>query len=111
MVHSISVVDLDDEGAAFDIVFTDDATTWGALNAVPAVADAVADGIVGHVSVGAGDYIDVGGQKTATITSIGLEIPTTSGTDDIYIFGITRGTPTYGVASDLVIKIGFIFIS
>lgn len=111
LVHSISVVDLDDEGAAFDLIFTNDATTWGALNAVPAVADTVADGIFGHVSIGAGDYVDVGAQKIATITSVGLEIPTVTGADDIYVFGITRGTPTYGVASDLVIKIGFIFIS
>lgn len=106
-LRSIEVLDEDDQGIAFDIVFLDSNVSLGPFNAAPAIADAGARSILGIVSVATGDYVDLGGCRVATLKNIGLVLKVLANSSDLYIATITRGgTPTY-TAAGLKLKLGF----
>ena len=105
LLQSLVVNDKDDQGVAFDLVLLKSNVALGTENSPPSITDANADNILGVVSVAAGDYIDLGGCRVATVRNIGLalEVSTTS----LYIAAITRGTPTH-TASGLALKLGIV---
>jgi len=105
-IQSISVLDEDHEGGAFDIVFLKSNVSIGALNAAVSVADADAREILGVVSIALSDYADLVNSYLATITGIGLVVKS-AGTS-IWVAAISRDTKTYTAASDLKLKIGII---
>lgn len=107
VLRSVEVLDEDDQGVAFDIVFFDTLTSLGTFNAAPSIADAGARGILGIVSVPAANYIDLGGARVATVLNIGLVLKAAAASSDLYVATITRGgTPTY-TAAGLKLKFGF----
>lgn len=112
LIHSITVLDVDEEAVAFDIIFCDTTQNFGALNAVAALADPAASNMptLGHVVITAGDYIDIGGQRLVTLTSLGLTVQAAAASTSLFINGIVRATPTYTAATDLRIKIGYIYM-
>jgi len=105
ILNTVLVVDKDDQGAAMDLHFFDRSVTFGTANAAPGISDADAAYYLGHVSVAAGDYKDLGGVKVATVKGIALG-PIKPNATSIYVGGVTGGTPTHS-ASGLVIKFGF----
>ena len=94
-LNSIHILDPDDQGVAFDIIFLDANQSLGTENAAPSITDANAQTIIGRIRVGAADFVDIGGSRIATISGIGLTLKAASGTTTGYIGSITRGAATY----------------
>jgi hypothetical protein len=110
-LRSLVLLDKDDQGGALDIVFLRSNVSLGAENAALAVTDAVADEILGKVSVGTADYTDLGSsqfvQKTAAAGDAGMGLVLLpDGGGSLYVAAISRGTKTY-TASGITLKLGF----
>ena len=102
---SLTVIDEDDQGAAFKIFITSDSTTWGTENSAPTITDAVARSIQAVIDVATGDYVDLGGVRVAHKT-VGAVYETSGGTS-LYVAVVNgSGTPTY-TASGIRINFGF----
>ena len=104
-LHSLTVLDEDDQGAEMDIVFLDSNVALGTEDAAVSITDANARQIIGIVNVATSDYTDLIGCQLATLRNIGLALKAASGDSSIYIAAITRGTPTH-TASGLKLKLG-----
>jgi len=104
---TVVVFDEDDQGIAFDLVFFSANRSLGTENSAPNISDANARDILGIVSIAGGDFVDLGGVKIANKVNIGMPVRAASGTADIYVGAITRGTPTY-TASGVRLRLGFI---
>ena len=95
-----TLIDEDDQAAAIiEVVFMDQTASVGTFNNAAAFDTGNLDrNILGVVTVEASRWIDLGGSKLATITMQNAELPMlikpASGTDDIGIALVTRGTPT-----------------
>lgn len=110
-LESLVLLDKDDQGGALDIVFLRSNVSLGAENAALAVTDAVADELLGKVSVGTADYTDLGSsqfvQKTAAAGSAGMGLVLLpDGGSSLYVAAISRSTKTY-TASGITLKLGF----
>lgn len=105
IINSITVLDEDDQGYGFDLVFLDSNVSLGTENAAPSITDSNARNILGWVRVSAADFIDIGGSRIATISGISLHAKAASGTSDMYVAAISRGTGTY-TASGIQLRIG-----
>jgi hypothetical protein len=104
LLQSVHVLDEDDQGQPFDLIFLDTSNSLGTENLAPNISDANARKILGRVPISSGDYYDIGGSRIATLTGINLYMKT-SGTRDLYIGAISRGTGTY-TASGIKLKLG-----
>lgn len=106
-VTSITVIDEDDQGIAFDVVFFKVTQSLGTKNSPPSIADSNARDCLGFVSIATGDFIDLGGVRVACKRDINLAVEANTGSRDLFVGTITRGgTPTY-TASGLRLKVGF----
>lgn len=107
VINSITIIDEDNQGAAFYIVFMSTSTSLGTENSAPNISDAnLTAGLQGIIAVATSDYVTLSGAKVATIKNIGLPVKAVSGTDDIYIAVLNAtGTPTF-TASGLEMRIG-----
>lgn len=109
ILQSLHVLDEDDQGVAFDVIFLGADVAIGTENAAPSITDTDARQILGMVRVGAGDYIDLGGCRIATLTGLGLPLKTAAGATSLYLGAITRGgTPTY-TASGVTLRLGILW--
>jgi hypothetical protein len=106
VLQSVTVVDEDDQGTAFDLLFFGVTQSLGTDNSAPNISDANARDFQGHVSILAGDFIDLGGVRVATKTGIGLVLEAT--TRDLFLGLISRGAPTR-TASGLKISLGLLW--
>ena len=104
-LDSIHVLDENDQGVAFDLIFFNALTSLGTINAAPSISDANARTIIAPpVQIGVTDYVDLGGSQIAGLRNLGLILFT--GATSLWVAGITRGgTPTY-TASGLRITLG-----
>lgn len=110
MLVSVSVLDEDDQGTALDIVFFKNTQSLGTDNAAPSISDANARDYLGHVSVLATDFIDVGGSRLATPPIDPLLLKAASASRNLFVGLISRGAPTH-TASGLKINLGFTWVS
>lgn len=96
---SLTLIDEDDQGAAFDVYFFDANVSLGTENGAPNISDASGRSCLGVVPVATGDWKDLGGVRIATFKSIGLVLKPATDTNDIYV-GLVNGagTPTYTAA-------------
>ena len=106
MIKNIFVIDADDQGAAFELYFTTSSTVFGTLNATANIADNTA--ILGGVAITSFDAdADFDVFRVSQTTGIDLVIKANEVDKNVYIGGISAGTPTYGVTgTPLTIKIG-----
>lgn len=93
------LTDEDDQAvAAMEVVFMDQTATVGTQGIAVAISDALSRNILGIVKVEASEWVDTGGSKTATMTmqngKLPLPVRPASGTRDVGVALITRGTPT-----------------
>lgn len=107
LLQSIVVIDEDDSGTAFDLVFMSANRSLGTKNSAPDISDANGRDILGIVSIAGGDFIDLGGVRIATKANLGIPVKAATDTNDLYVSTITRGTPTY-TASGIRLRLGFI---
>lgn len=109
ILQSVVLLDKADQGVAMTLVFANANTPFGVPNSAPNPTDAGAATVLGHVAVATGDYVDLGGSKVAYITNLGVLMQADASATSLYVAGInSTGTPTYGAASDLVFKFGFL---
>ncbi len=98
---SVSGFDLTNTtGVAFELWFFNSEPTEVAyaVNDPFGMGDADALLFVGHVSILATDYVGAVNNCVFTKRNIGLQMETLTG-DDLYVIGVIRGTPTFGLCS------------
>lgn len=107
LLHSVSVLDEDDQGVAFDVIFLQNSTSLGTENGAPNISDANArSNVLCKVAIAAADYTDLGGFKFATVGNLNRLLKAASGSKDIYVAVVnSTGTPTYS-ATGLKLRIG-----
>jgi len=113
LLHSICLIDQTntavDAGVSIDLVFTQDSTNLGTLDAAVSCADTVLDGILGIVNVASGDYVDMINGQIATKTNVGLTLIGVSATStSVYVGGVVRETGTARAADAIDIRLGII---
>lgn len=106
ILQNIIIADPDDQGAGIDLIFFNANTTLGAENSAPDIDDTEVQTIIGRVQIGSGSFYDLGTNRIACVTGIGLLMKADVTTTSIYVAGIARGTPTYS-GGHLYIKLGF----
>ncbi len=106
---SVQMIDEDDEAAIVcDLYFLSGDVVFGTINAAPSISDTDSRQILGHLSIAAADWKDLGGVKTVSQRNIGLAIKPAAGTDDIWVAAVNvTGTPTYTAATDIKLRLGF----
>lgn len=115
-VLQVAVLDVDDQGVAFDVLLFDEQPTLTSVdNAAFAMTDAEAAKLVGVCEVASGDYVDVGGQQYAqalpfkfskTLNQDGESRGRGKGEGHLWLQLVSRGAGTY-TASGLTIKVLF----
>jgi len=113
LLHSICLIDQTntsvDAGVEIDLVFTQDSTNLGTLDAAVSCADTVLDGILGIINVASGDYVDMINGQLATKTNVGLTLIGASATSQsVYVGGVIRETGTARAADAIDIRLGII---
>ena len=109
-LDSIVVLDAANQKSAIDLVFFNEApaNSIGADNAAYALNDADLSKVVGRVSVAGADYVSSSTTNAeATLRNIELSMQSIAGSEALYVAVVSRGTPTYGAATDLIIKLCF----
>lgn len=105
-VHTIVLLDGDDQAQDIELVFLNADGSVGAEDAAYAPTDAVAATILGSVLIAASEYSDANTSHTATKTNVGLLMKAASAQTSVWIAAVCRsGTPTY-TAAGLKLKIG-----
>jgi len=107
ILQSVHVIDIDDQGVEMDLIFFNANTSLGTENSAPDINDTEVLTTLGKVNIAAGDYIDLGANRIATVDGLGLVLKAGAATTSLYVAGITRGTPTH-TATGLTIMFGFL---
>mgnify|MGYP003133853450 CR=1 FL=1 len=102
IIKTITVTDLADQGAAFDLLLFNADITGGTNNAAFDMADADASKFVGHIVVVAGNYATLNDNSVATQNDINIAYVLPGG--EMTIQCVQRGTPTYAVG-DVVFRL------
>ena len=108
ILQSVHVIDLDDQGVGFDLIFLSANSALGTENSAPDIDDTEVLDTIGMVRIGSGDYIDLGANRIATLSGLGLPLKAAEGQTSLWVAAVTRGTPTYS-ASGLRLKLGFLW--
>ena len=95
-----------DTGVQIDLVFTQDSTNLGTLDAAVSCADTVLDGILGIVPITS--YVDMINGQIATKNNIGLVLLSTASSKSIYVGGVIRETGTARAADAIDIRLGIV---
>lgn len=103
-LQSIHVLDEDDQGQPFEVLFLNASTTIGATNGAVAITDTNARNVIGRVTVTSSSYLDIGASRIATLANLGLMMQS-SGTTSLFVAGVATGTGLY-TASGLKLQIG-----
>tara|TARA_R110002012_G_scaffold311667_1_gene521327 strand:- start:86 stop:598 length:513 start_codon:yes stop_codon:yes gene_type:complete len=111
ILQSICLIDQTDTsvdaGVQIDLVFTQDSTNLGTLDAAVSGADSVLDGILGIVPITS--YVDMINGQIATKNNIGLVLSAASSTStSVYVAGIIREAGTARAADAIDIRLGVI---
>lgn len=108
ILHSVTVIDEDDQGVAFDLYFLSANNSMGTENSAPSISDANARDILCRVQVATTDYYDLGGVRIADVHGLNRIIKGASGSTSIYVAAVNgSGTPTF-TASGLKLRIGIL---
>lgn len=108
-VQSISLIDKAKQNASIDLFFFDQSVTPAADNAAASFSDTdLADCFLGGVSFMATcHYGSLADNSAATMTNVGLQLKMrtgATGNSKIYVYAVSRGSPTYSSTTDLVFK-------
>lgn len=95
-LRAVTLVDVEEQNQALDIVFVLDNTSLGTENSAPNMSDANGKlKILGVVQVAVADWRDCGGFSVATPAISPLLMQADTGATSIYVGLITRGAPTH----------------
>lgn len=109
ILQSVTVIDQDDQKAAFDIYFLSANVSMGTENSAPSISDANALEILGApIQIAVSDYKDLGGVSIAGKDAIGKIVKPATGTRNLYVAVVNgTGAPTY-TASGVKLRLGFL---
>lgn len=108
ILQSLTVIDKDDQKAAFTVYILSANNSFGSENSAPSISDADAAAILAVIDVAVADYKDLGGVSVAQIRNLAIPVKAVSGTDDLYVAVVnSTGTPTY-TASGVVLRLGIL---
>lgn len=107
VIHSLIILDKDDQAQALDVVFFKTNVSLGSENSPVSITDANADEILGIVEVLAGDYVDLVNSQLVTVTDVGIVVVADAAATSLWVGVISRGTGTY-TASGITMKIGIL---
>lgn len=108
-VDSFVTLDAANQKSKVDLIFFSaiPANTTFTDNSAYALSDLDLPLLLGRLSVQDTDYVSSGSANAeATLRSIGLILQAAQGSKTLYCVAVSRGTPTYGSASDLSFKLG-----
>lgn len=113
-LESVTIIDKAKQKSKLDIHFFSAAPTLANVNnAAPDITDANAIATyLGRIAVLDTDYVDFANQSVASKLALGLVVAgkklntQDKDTKSLYAIVVSRGTPTYTAAADLMIKIG-----
>lgn len=108
-LRSVVVIDKDDQGGAFDLVFLRSNVSIGAENAAVALSGANATEVIGILVIAAADYVDLGSGRIATKQPLDFELTPTTGTS-IWVAAVSRDAKTY-TAAGLQLRLGVEYVS
>lgn len=107
LLHSLVLLDPDDQGAAMDLVFMRSEVSLGTTNSAVSISDTNAAEIIAVVSIVAGQYVDLIGSQIVTLNNLGIVLESDPATQDrsLYVGVIMREGATYAGAA-LKLKLG-----
>lgn len=95
-IHSVTVIDEDDQGTALDLYVSRTGGTLGTENGAINITDANAREMQVLAIVAAADFVDTINNRVATKRNIDLPVVALAGSTSLYIGAVVRsGTPTY----------------
>lgn len=106
-LRSIIVLDAANQKAALDLLFfSEDPGSLGTLNAAIDLSAAQLAKVIALVSIASADYVTLKATTNAVATKLiaDLLLPAVATSKDIWVAGISRGSPDYTAASDLTFK-------
>lgn len=106
-LHSIILLDSDDQNCDVDLLFFNADVTLGTLNGAVNISDADAAKMIGYVSLTAASHSkDLINSRLFVAGAIGQVLKAASTSTDLWVAGVCRsGTPTY-TASGMKLKLG-----
>jgi hypothetical protein len=109
ILHSVTLVDVDDQKANLRLVLFDANTSLGTEDSAPDIDDTEVLTVQGIVDIAVADYIDLGTSSVVHKSNLGIVVKPASGTDDIYmaIYTPAVSAPTYATGA-LTVRMGFI---
>lgn len=108
LMSLVAIDEADSTGLSFDVFFLRSNQSFGAFNSPPTLSDAGARDVIAKVSVLTADFKDLGGVKIAFYNNLWTPVMGETDTQNLYIATvITAGTPTFGTASDVKLRLGF----
>jgi hypothetical protein len=109
LLHSVTVIDKDQQKAPLSLVLYESDFTADADNAAFSVETADQDKILGVVNITADDYEDIDGNiSVATVKNLSLPVQNTTDVSTLRAQLKTTGTPTYTTVSSLTLKLGLL---
>jgi len=107
VIHSIALLDKDDQGQALDLVFLKTNVSLGVENSAVSITDLNADEILGIIEIAATDYVDLVNSQHVTKEGLGIVVESASDSKSLFVGVISRGNGTYS-ASGITLKIGLL---
>ena len=104
VIHAIQVIDRDKEDVNLDVVMFNAAIAGSAANAAFAPTDAELSTLVGSVLIST--WKDFSTNSMGIATAIGL--PYWAPSNRLWIQCVTRGTPTYTAATDVLLSLSIV---
>jgi len=97
----------DNTGLIMDLYLLDVLSSLGSINGAPNINDTNALNIMATMAFATADWKDLGGIKVASKNNLGLIVKPATDSQSVYAAGVLGAvTPTFGAASDLVIRFG-----
>lgn len=106
-LHSIVLLDEDDQGQALDLLFFNADAALGTINEAVSISNADARNIIGAVEIATSEYIDLVNSQMVQKSALGMVLKAASTSRSLWIAAISRGTGTY-TASGIRLKLGFL---
>lgn len=107
-LDTVVVLDKANQKASLDLVFFNEnpATSIGTDNNAYALDDTDLTKVVGRFSITGSDYVSSSTTNAeVTYRNVGLTLGLKAKSKSLWMAVISRGTPTYGSASDLIVKL------
>lgn len=110
IITNLVIHDEDDLGGACQILFLSTSQSIGTEQSAggPNISDANARVIQGIIGVTASDYVDLGGNRVATLRNVNLLAAASSGSSDFYVATIINTAGTY-TSSGVRLDIGVLY--